>query len=230
MKLKDKIKDSKKIQKLKEYKESFDILWSDPKSHAVIMLSVWFVLILLLALAVRLNGEEPVSSVQSVFVQSSDEVKDYLKKINSYKADVYIDDLFASVTDVNGEELIVYDNSTFYYKDSLYLKNNDEFVVSDDKFVSDVRFFNIYNIYSLISDKSEDYITKFSDGSYLISYSVSIRDFMLLYDNSFVDIDTNISIKFSGVDGVDKVEIDLSDFYDKIVIEIDDINSIGGVL
>lgn len=240
MKLKDKLKNNEKIQKIKEYKESFDILWSNPKSHAAIVLAFWFVMILILSLFVRLSGTGDFSNnsfdnVYKEFVQSSDGVKEYLKSVSSYRADVYIDDKFISVTDVRSEELLIYDGSVFYYKDALNLFNGEEFVVSNDKLINDVSFFNIYNVYKLISDKNEDYITKFNDGSYLIVYSVSLSDFMLLYDNSIVDSDVNISVKFSGFDGVDKIEIDLSQFYDKIVIDVNSINSIdsieyGGVL
>lgn len=234
MKLKDKFKDNDKIKKLKQYKESFDILWSNPKSHALIMLSFWFVLILILALVVRLNGVVQSDLVEKIqFEATSDGLKNYLKNINSYQAVVNInDDIEYSfdVTCFNGQYLVNYSGNNYYYDDSLYLIRDNEKVLINDNLISDVYLFNISNIYDIISEVNEDYITLYSNGDYIINYSVLANEFFLDFDDSS-DI---ISVKFTGNNGIKMIEFDFSNlqmyhFYDKVTIEYSNINNISSL-
>ena len=88
MKLKDKLRDNKRIQKLKEYKEFFDNL--SPRASAGIKLGIWFILILIISLMVNLGGNkdyvEPKKEVK--FSNTSSGVKEYFSSIDSYQANV----------------------------------------------------------------------------------------------------------------------------------------------
>ena len=53
MKLKEKLENNENYKKYKEYKESFKKVWDDPKSGSIVKVSIWLVLILILALLVR---------------------------------------------------------------------------------------------------------------------------------------------------------------------------------
>lgn len=224
MKFFDRFKENKKIQKFKEYWDTFRILWNDPKSHAIIMLAFWFVLILIFALFVRLKGEdvEPIAHDQSfVFEVSSKGIKNYLREVNSYQAFVSVSDTDLYITDVNSKRLINY-NNIYYYDGELYMLVNNEKILTDDKFINDINYFSVNNIYNLIKDYDEDYITIYKDNSYLISYSVPADVFFPDYESSF------INILFSGINDVNKIEIRFPDneFYDKIVIELSNVNNI----
>lgn len=239
MKIKDKIKENKKIEKLKEYKESFDILWSNPKSHAIIMLSFWFVLVLGLSLLVRLSPSDsfddvPIVSEDVVFLSTSDGIKEYLNSIGSYQASISavgISDFDFEITAVNNVRLISYNGLNFYYDGNMYLLSNNDKVLTDDKNVLDINFFSVYNIYNLIKDINEEYITIYKDESYLVSYNILVSDFFLKYDGTIVDTTDTINVIISGINGINKIDVDLtnlglSDFYQKLTINLSNVNNI----
>lgn len=235
MKLKDKFKDNEKIKKLKQYKESFDILWSNPRSHASIMLAFWFVLILILALVIRLNGKVVKSDLveEIQFEATSDGLKNYLKNIDSYQAVVTINsdiEYLLDITCLDNQYLINYNGNNYYYDDSLYLISGDEKVSIYDNLIDDVYLFNISNIYDLIKEVSEDYITLYNNGLYLINYSILANEFFL----DFGDSSDVISVKFTGDNGINMIEFDFSNlqmrqFYDKVTIEYNNINNIFSI-
>ena len=221
MKLKDKLRDSKKIQKLKEYKEAYDNLMSNPRINAGIRLSIWFVIILIISLIVNLGGKKDYVEPKEVkFSNTSVGVKEFYSNIKSYEANVK---LYKGEI-VNSYFVTCVDRCIISYNGNKY---SDSDLVDTD--LDRVFKFNVNNISNLVRDVDEDYFTMFKDGSYSVLYSVLSSDF-------FIDglSDTYISVKFSGNNGVNSVEFDFSnlqdaEFYDKVIIEYSNVNNIFSV-
>ena len=232
MKLKDKLRDNKRIQKLKEYKESFDNL--SPRASAGIKLGIWFILILIISLMVNLGGNkdyvEPIKEVK--FSNTSSGVKEYFSSIDSYQANVsfYKGDMVKSYLVTCKDKCIInVDGNKYYYDDSVYSIVDGVNVLSDDIDLINLSKFSINNIFNLISNVEEDYFTVFKDGSYSTLYSVLGSEFFIENDSS-----NYISVKFSGNNGVNNIEFDFSNlqdtqFYDKVIIEYSNVNNILSV-
>lgn len=233
MKLKDKLRDNKKIQKLKEYKESYDNLMSNPRINAGVRLSFWFVLIFIVSLIVNLGGKKSyVEPVEVKFENTSVGVKNYFSNISSYQADVkiYKGDMVKSyLVTCNDKCIINFDGNKYYYDDSVYSIIDGVKTLSDDIDLINLSKFSINNISSLISNVDEDYFTVFKDGSYSTLYSVLGGELF-----TYFPTDKYISVKFTGNNGVNNVEFDFSNlqdthFYDKVVIDYSNINNILSV-
>ena len=232
MKLKDELRDNKRIQKLKEYKESFDNL--SPRASAGIKLGIWFILILIISLMVNLGGNkdyvEPKKEVK--FSNTSSGVKEYFSSIDSYQANVsfYKGDMVKSYLVTCKDKCIInVDGNKYYYDDSVYSIVDGVNVLSDDIHLINLSEFSINNIFNLISNVEDDYFTVFKDGSYSTLYSVLGSDFFIENDSS-----NYISVKFTGNNGVNNVEFDFSNlqntqFYDKVIIEYSNVNNILSV-
>ena len=230
MKLKDKLKDNKGLQKLKEYKESYDSL--SPRSSAGIKLGLWFVIILIVSLMVNLGKKNYVEPVKEVkFLNTGSGVKEYFSSIDSYQANIkfYKGDMVNSyLVTCKNKCIINFEGNKYYYDDSVYSIVDGVKTVSDDIDLNRLSKFNINNIYTLVKDVEEDYFTNFKDGSYSVLYSV-------LGSNFFIDVfDDYISVKFSGNNGINSVEFDFSNlqdtqFYDKVVIDYSNVNNIDSV-
>ena len=232
MKLKDKLRDNKKIQKLKEYKESFDNL--SPRASAGIKLGIWFILILIISLVVNLGGNkdyvEPIKEVK--FSNTSSGVKEYFSSIDSYQANVsfYKGDMVNNYLVTCKDKCIInFNGNKYYYDDSVYSIIDGVNVLSEDIDLINLSKFSISNISNLISNVEEDYFTVFKDGSYSTLYSVLGSEFFIENDSS-----NYISVKFSGNNGVNNIEFDFSNlqdtqFYDKVIIEYSNVNNILSV-
>lgn len=232
MKLKDKLRDNKRIQKLKEYKESFDNL--SPRASAGIKLGIWFILILIISLMVNLGGNkdyvEPKKEVK--FSNTSSGVKEYFSSIDSYQANVsfYKGNMVKSYLVTCKDKCIInVDGNKYYYDDSVYTIVDGVNVLSDDIDLINLSKFSINNIFNLISNVEEDYFTVFKDGSYSTLYSVLGSEFFIENNSS-----NYISVKFTGNNGVNNVEFDFSNlqdtqFYDKVIIEYSNVNNILSV-
>ena len=232
MKLKDKLRDNKRIQKLKEYKESFDNL--SPRASAGIKLGLWFILILIISLVVNLGGNkdyvEPIKEVK--FSNTSSGVKEYFSSIDSYQANVsfYKGDMVNNYLVTCKDKCIInFNGNKYYYDDSVYSIVDGVNVLSDDIDLINLSKFSINNIFNLISNVEEDYFTVFKDGSYSTLYSVLGSEFFIENDSS-----NYISVKFSGNNGVNNIEFDFSNlqdtqFYDKVIIEYSNVNNILSV-
>ena len=232
MKLKDKLRDNKRIQKLKEYKESFDNL--SPRASAGIKLGIWFILILIISLVVNLGGNkdyvEPIKEVK--FSNTSSGVKEYFSSIDSYQANVsfYKGDMVNNYLVTCKDKCIInFNGNKYYYDDSVYSIVDGVNVLSDDIDLINLSKFSINNIFNLISNVEEDYFTVFKDGSYSTLYSVLGSEFFIENDSS-----NYISVKFSGNNGVNNIEFDFSNlqdtqFYDKVIIEYSNVNNILSV-
>lgn len=232
MKLKDKLRDNKRIQKLKEYKESFDNL--SPRASAGIKLGIWFILILIISLMVNLGGNkdyvEPIKEVK--FSNTSSGVKEYFSSIDSYQANVsfYKGDMVNNYLVTCKDKCIInFNGNKYYYDDSVYSIIDGVNVLSEDIDLINLSKFSINNIFNLISNVEEDYFTVFKDGSYSTLYSVLGSEFFIENDSS-----NYISVKFSGNNGVNNIEFDFSNlqdtqFYDKVIIEYSNVNNILSV-
>lgn len=234
MKLKEKIKNNEKLEKLKKYKESFDTAWSNPKTHSAILLSFWFIAILILSLLVRFfpeknTIEEPIREEKIIFSPTSEGIKKYLKSIKSYQANILIDDIEFKITDIGSKRIINNNNINYFYDGTLYQMSDEGKVITDDKNILTVNFFNIENIYNLIENINEEYITIYKDGSYIALYNIPIKEFYKKYDDSIIDSEENIVLTISGINDINKIEIDLSNIefeYKKIIINLENKNNI----
>lgn len=237
MKLKDKLRDNKRIQKLKEYKESYDNLRSNPRTSAGIKLGLWFIVVLIISLMVNLGGndkyiEPEIERKEVMFSNTSDGIKEFFSSIDSYQANVsfYKGDMVKSYLVTCKDKCIInFDGNKYYYDNSVYSIVDGVNVLSDDIDLINLSKFSINNIFNLISDVEEDYFTVFKDGSYSTLYSVLGSDFFIENDSS-----NYMSVKFTGNNGVNNVEFDFSnlqftDFYDKVLIDYSNVNNILSV-
>lgn len=237
MKLKEKLENNENYKKYKEYKESFKKIWDDPKIGSIVKLSIWLVLILILSLLVRLNGnsetEEPVKPIeekQEIKTPTNEIVLKQLKDINSYEEIITVEKEpteTLSLIHANGEDLITYNNEKYYNKDNLYLLPTKE--VIENRLLQDIIYFNVNNIKDRLQNVEEDYITVYKDNSYVISYTVptnEIPSFELLEQEA-----TNkINITISGKENISKIEINLENYdIKKITLELSNINNIDNL-
>lgn len=237
MKLKEKLEKNEKYKKYKEYKESFKTTWNDPKLGSAIKLSIWFILILLLALIVRTNDnkiEEPQPKIQETIetpkLQTSDNIKTQLQEITSYEENITVETEIIEnlkLTHTNDEDLIIYNNQKYYKKDNLYLLETNEII--ENKLLTDIIYFNINNIKDRLQNIEEDYITVYKDNSYVISYTIptnEIPSFELLE----TEPTNNINIIISGKETINKIEINLENYnIKKITLELSNINNIENI-
>ena len=228
MKLKEKLNNNKKFQKFLEYKESYDSVMSNPRTNALVKLSIWFVLILILSFIVNFTGKRELESVREPveikFSNTSDGVKEVFSHIRSYHANMTYGDNSYLFSCSNGICNIEFNDNKFYYNGVLYQVLDGENVVSTDSVLLDLCEFSISNISKFISNVDDDYFTIFKDGSYSTLYSISAGEFFINLDSSDL-----ISVKFTGNNGVNSVEFDFSNlqidgFYDKVFIEYSNIN------
>jgi hypothetical protein len=233
-----KLKDNKGIQKLKEYKETYNSLMSNPRTSAGIKLGLWFIVILIVSLMVNLGGkkdyDEPkIENKNEInFSNTSSGVKEYFSSIESYQANVslYKGDMVNSYLFTCKDKCIInFNGNKYYYDNNVYSIVDGVNIISEDINLNRLVQFNINNISDLISNVDEDYFTVFKDGSYSTLYSV-------VGSNFFIDLvsDNYISVKISGNNGVNNVEFDFTnlqeiDFYDKVVIDYSNVNNIDSV-
>lgn len=240
MKLKEQLENNEKYQKYKEYKESFKTIWNDPKLGSIIKLSIWFVLVLIVVLVVRINDylkldettpkEETPIQERQIIKPTNEIVKQQLNNITSYEENITIEtDIIENIklTHTNDEDLINYNNQEYYKKDNLYLLSSNEIV--ENKIVSDILYFNINNIKNRIENMEEDYITVYKDNSYVISYTIPTNDIP-----SFELLETeptnNIYITISGNENINKIEINFeNNETKKITLELSNINNIDNI-
>ena len=237
MKFKEKLNKNEKYKKYKEYKESFKKLWNDPKSGSAMKIAIWAFLILILALVVRLNGnneiEEPVKPIeekQEIKTPTNEIVLKQLKDINSYEEIITVEKETTetlSLTHANDEDLIIYNNEKYYRKDNLYLLSTNE--VIENKLLQDIIYFNVNNIKDRLQNVEEDYITVYKDNSYVISYTIptnEIPSFELLE----TEATNKINITISGKENINKIEINLENYdIKKITLELSNINNIDNI-
>jgi hypothetical protein len=236
MKLKEKLNNNEKYKKYKEYKESFKTIWNDPKLGSALKLSIWLIIILLLSLMVRLNDKQveepktPIQEKQEVITPTNETILNELNNINSYEEFITIDkDIIEtiSLTHTNDEDLIIYNNEKYYNKDNLYLLSTNEII--ENQLLKDIIYFNINNIKDRLQNTEEDYITIYKDNSYIISYTIPTNEtpsFELLE----LERANNINITISGKETINKIEINLENYYiKKITLELSNINNIDNI-
>ena len=239
MKLKEKLNKNEKYKKYKEYKESFKTLWNDPKLGSAIKLSIWLILILLLAIIVRVsdNSKKEETNIIKEEIQetklttpTSDKIKKQLEEITSYEENITVEtDIIENIklTHTQGEDLIIYNNEKYYNKDNLYLLSTNEII--ENKLLTDIIYFNINNIKARLQNDEEDYITVYKDNSYIISYTIptsEIPSFELLE----IEPTNNINITISGKESINKIEINLENYnIKKITLELFNINNIDNI-
>lgn len=239
MKLKEKLNKNEKYKKYKEYKESFKTLWNDPKLGSAIKLSIWLILILLLAIIVRVsdNSKKEETNIIKEEIQetklttpTSDKIKKQLEEITSYEENITVEtDIIENIklTHTQDEDLIIYNNEKYYNKDNLYLLSTNEII--ENKLLTDIIYFNINNIKARLQNDEEDYITVYKDNSYIISYTIptsEIPSFELLE----TEPTNNINITISGKESINKIEINLENYnIKKITLELFNINNIDNI-
>ena len=235
MKLKEKLNNNEKYKKYKEYKESFKTIWSDPKLGSAIKLSIWLILILLLSLVVRLNNkqelEQPKTPIQQITTPTRENIIKQLNNINSYEEFITVDkDIIENLSLIHtqDEDLIIYNNEKYYNKDNLYLLSTNEII--ENQLLKDIIYFNINNIKDRVQNIAEDYITVYKDNSYTISYTIPTNEtpsFELLEE---IERANNINITISGKETINKIEINLENYYiKKITLELSNINNINNI-
>ncbi|MBP3921041.1 MAG: hypothetical protein J6D28_05705 [Bacilli bacterium] len=223
-----KIKDNEKIKKLKEKKQSFDILWDNPRYKSIIKLSIWFILILILSLVVRIsNNNEPNKPVQNPDIKETTP-KQQLQKINNYEAIINIDEQTLTTKKTNNKELITYQNNTYYYE------NNNLIIGEYNEFIFKTLFFNPNNIYLLIENIDEEYTTKYKDGTYITNYKVPTKIFIKNYNNNYIETEEFINITLEGNKETNKITINLNNIQlieptiniNNITINLNNVNNI----
>lgn len=234
MKLKEKLNNNEKYKKYKEYKESFKPIWNDPKLGSAIKLSIWLILIMILAIFVRINDNtkqlEPAKPIEQIKNPTKETILKQLNNINNYEELITIEkDIIETIklTHAQDEDLIIYNNEKYYNKDNLYQLPSNE--ITENKLLKDIIYFNIPNIKDKLQNLEEDYITIYKDNSYIISYTIKTNE-----TPSFELLETepknNINITISGKETINKIEINLENYeIKKIILELSNINNIDNL-
>ena len=235
MKLKEKLNNNEKYKKYKEYKESFKTVWNDPKLGSAIKLSIWLLLILLLAIIVRVNDSEKIEELQipeqqEIKTPTRETILKQLNNINSYEESIEIETEITEnikLTHANNEDLIIYNNEKYYNKDNLYLLSTNEII--ENKILKDIIYFNINNIKDKLQNIEEDYITVYKDNSYVISYTIPTNETPTL-ELLETEPTNKINITISGKESINKIEINFKNYnIRKITLELSNINNIDNI-
>lgn len=238
MKLKEKLEKNEKYKKYKEYKESFKIVWNDPKIGSAIKLSIWLIIILILALIVRINDKPKIEKLETpiqetnITTPTSENIKKQLQEITSYEENIIVETNILEnikLTHINNEDLIVYNNEKYYNKDNLYLLSTNEII--ENKLLKDILYFNISNIKDKLQNIEEDYITVYKDNSYIISYTIPTNEIPSFELQENIEPTNNINIILSGKESIKKIEINLENYeIKKITLELSNINNIDNII
>lgn len=217
MKLKEKIKKTKKYKQFAEKHENLITIWNNPRYHATIVLGLWLIPIAILAIIVRTNPTQPILSENKVDEKQELKeisIKDKLKQIDSYETTMTIEKYdsieIIDKTYKNNEQLIKYANNIFYYKDNLYIVINNELIIDNNELLTNINYFNVNNIYNLIENVEEEYITKYQDGTFLINYKITLQELMQKYKNIIIDNQEYIDITLEGKENINKIKINLT--------------------
>lgn len=215
MKLKEKIKNTKKYKQFIEKHETFFTLWNNPRYHAMIVLGLWLIPIAILAIIVRTTDPQTTNYYREPQTEIKEEtIIDKLNQINNYETKTTIEKLdnieIIETTYKNNEQIIKYNNNIYYFKDNLYIKNNNELILDNNELLLNINYFNINNIYNLIVNKQEEYTTKYQDGSYKVNYQITLQELMLKYKNITVDNNETIDITVEGKENINKIIINLT--------------------
>lgn len=239
MKIKEKLEKNEKYKKFKERKEKFKIIWNNPRYHAIMMLSFWFLVILTLAIIVRIKNQniEPIDQNNNEeIIENEKNIKNEILNITSYNATITTENNQEIIekTSLNNEYILKYQNNTYYFKENLYNITNNQMILDNNNFLLDLNFFNEKNIYNLIKDKEEEYITKYKDNSYIINYKIPIKEFMLMYKNINIENENFVDITLEGKETINKITIDMTYIiepltFNKLYIELRNINQINEI-
>ena len=104
------------------------------------------------------------------------------------------------------------------------LENNEYVEIEDNKLLT---YFNLNNIYDLIKDKEEDYITKYKDNSYIVSYTIPMNEFLNKYNETYTEEEKNITIQITVKEELQNIKIDINNNeINTIIIDLKNINNI----
>lgn len=187
-----------KLKKIKETKKKLDKLCENPRYKALIKLGFWTVFIIIIAAIVRTKSQitKPVEPL--IFEKNNIAIKKSLKEIKNYEATIII----------NHEEIIektiTENKETTIYNNQIY-----ETYENTPDIINKTKYFNPENIYELIKEQEEDYITNYKDDSYTISYTIPLNKLMEKYNNTTSLEPADVTIKISGVNTISKIEIDI---------------------
>ena len=201
------------FKKLKEKKQQFD----ESKTGSIIKLSIWIILIIILASFTRTNTSNIPQKKEVIIKPTSTSIKTKMKNINSYEADVNIDDITIHYTNYIDKYLITYNGETYYKTDNIYLLKTKEIV--DDNILNEVTYYNIKNIALYIENIDEDYMTIYKDNSYQISFTIPVNEQGLTFEEN----QNNVNIIIKGNETINEIEIN------NIKLNIKNINNIEDI-
>lgn len=205
-----------KIKNLKEKKQSFDIIWNDSKNKSIIKLSLWFALILILSLVVRINGTETeeIKKENEIILSNP---KKQLKEIKEYNINLNIETTetieIINKKLINNQEIINYLGNNYYY--DIETKENN----ITDEIIIKTQYFNPKNIFNLIEYIEEEYQTIYKDESYVANYKVPSNIFIKQYNGKETETNEFIDIKIEGKEKTNKITINLNNIDETINIK-----------
>lgn len=193
---------------MKNYWETFKIIWNDTRGRALIKLVLYLAFAVLAVFYTRSLYEDRVPSNPKPSVMQA-----YIEK-GLYEELITVDGIDYSLA---VEDLVRFNNGNEYYS----ILNGK--VMCDNEDVTskfDVHFWELTPkfIGNLVKDKVMFYETKYSDGSKETAYKISLNDFLLAYnelvpEGNEIDDEYVTIVLHQTTEKVEKVTLDLSAYY-----------------
>ncbi len=192
-------------QKMSKW-EIFKELWNNPKTHAIIVLGLWFLFIGAVILFLKISSIASSSTENNQTVQT-DPLTSF-NEMQSYEFNYTASDLSLNGLVYDDKYLLYLDNQKYYKNNTLYkigetIENSDE---------PEILKLNNQMLYNLIKD-----INPITNEEY-DSYLVPLISFINTYENTTVT-DYNLSNYnvvinvYQKDDVINKVVIDLTNYY-----------------
>lgn len=202
----------------------------DPKKKSLTLLGIYFVFFVFVFIV--LSGADNTST-SSIPEETNVSVMDNYKDMESYQYKFsYTDNGLINViegTYYNNTSLFNYKTNKYYLENNLlYIIDNDSYYISNIEY--DVTKLFSSNLYSILTDLTEESITTYNDGTREINYTMDANKFYNYYFNVESSYQTVISLKVKEVDNnITNIVFDLTNLnisLNKVEIEYSNINNI----
>lgn len=188
---------------MKDALKTFKELWKNPKTHAVMVLALWFIFIGILSIFLMSMNSSNKTITRSEKV-SEDLENNSLEKITSYEFTYNLGNIQLNGLWYRGKYLLYLDNNKYYKNDILYkitesieVSKEPELLKIDNNMINSL----IKNIDPIKNNEYE-------------SYYVPLAKFINVYENvDSTDYSYNITINLYKQEKVNKITIDLTNYY-----------------
>ena len=200
----------------------------DPKKKALTQLAIYGVFFIFVFMLINSSGNK----VNTPIIEDTKTPIEYYEDMSSYDYKVVYTNIdkvdIIEGTYYNNTSLFTYNYLKYYYKDMLYVINNDSYILSNIEYdISKIFNKNLYTIFENLNEESK---TTYKDGKVIINYTLDsniLYKYLYNIESTYTNL-VNVSITESN-DVITNITIDLTNLgltLNKIEVEYNNINNI----